>query len=274
MVRKGLVVRLDLVVLSPVIVNIAFRSCQDGPLSADRKGADMASTPNPTIWRSRRPLAILLGGMLVLSLASVAAAATPTTTSSTTIYACINRTTQVVRIVAHRVGHPDCRSTESAVSWNRVGPTGATGATGAIGVIGPTGTAGARGSSGSAGPAGAAGTTGATGAIGPTGDTGAPGPAFTNYRAGHIELFWLGNCSANPCAVSFSTPLPNSNYSVSLQLTGTDQATQDSTTGPILFASEKTSTGFNISLWDGAGAPLVHQYGVDWTVMPYYDPAP
>jgi hypothetical protein len=47
--------------------------------------------------------------------------------SSNTINACANNSTGVLRLARH------CRSTERAVSWNRVGPTGPRG------LIGPTG---------------------------------------------------------------------------------------------------------------------------------------
>ena len=153
-------------------------------------------TPSPDGGRRRRLLGIMMGGALVLSVASVATATTPATSSTTRIYGCVNKTTLVVRIVVHRVGRPDCRSNESAVSWNCVGPTGAAGATGAIGLTGPTGangTNGTNGSNDSAGPAGPAGATGATGAAGTngtngtdgaTGATGAPGTNGTNGTDG------------------------------------------------------------------------------------------
>ena len=47
-----------------------------------------------------------------------------------------------------------CRSAESALTWNRTGPTGAMGATGYAGATGPAGPTGPAGATGDAGPTG------------------------------------------------------------------------------------------------------------------------
>src|SRR4029077_11937777 len=97
----------------------------------------------------------------LLSMASIAGAAT---VPNTKIYACVNRTTHVTKIVAHRVGRADCKTGERSVIWNRVGLNGATGATGATGPKGATGATGAKGAQGPVGLQGPKGSTGNTGA--------------------------------------------------------------------------------------------------------------
>ncbi len=75
------------------------------------------------------------------------------------IYACVQKSSQQVRIVA---ASEACRSTETRVNWSVAGPAGPAGPTGPAGPIGATGPTGA---------------TGAPGPTGPTGATGPPGPA-------------------------------------------------------------------------------------------------
>jgi hypothetical protein len=89
----------------------------------------------------KRPLVALAAGALVLSVSGLAGAATP----SSTVYACVNKSTKVVRIVTATV---KCRSSESRRTWSVVGPRGLVGATG------PQGPAGAVGPAGPAGPQG------------------------------------------------------------------------------------------------------------------------
>src|SRR5438128_10180590 len=72
------------------------------------------------------------------------------------------------RIVA--TGAP-CRSAESGLSWNQVGPAGPQGPAGSPGVAGPTGPGGA------VGPVGPAGPPGGPGAPGPQGPAAPNGPA-------------------------------------------------------------------------------------------------
>jgi collagen triple helix repeat protein len=81
-----------------------------------------------------------------------------------------------------------CLPSETAISWNRTGPTGARGPTGPPGPMGqrgPTGPPGPKGATGAAGPAGAKGT---TGAAGPKGATGAAGPKGATGAAGATGL--------------------------------------------------------------------------------------
>ena len=104
---------------------------------------------------------------------SAMAAPTPTT-----IYGCVNSTTDAVRIVSSL---SQCVAGENGISW---AATGATGATGASGPAGPSGPAGAAGSAGPAGPAGPSGPAGATGGAGPAGPSGPAGASGTPGSAG------------------------------------------------------------------------------------------
>jgi hypothetical protein len=80
------------------------------------------------------------------------------------IFACVNNNSGAIRIVAQGAA---CRTPESLVTWNVVGPQGPPG---------PTGPAGAQGSAGQQGPAGPQGTRGERGERGPFGPAGPPGP--------------------------------------------------------------------------------------------------
>lgn len=69
-----------------------------------------------------------------------------------------------------------CRSNETGLQWNFVGPQGAPGAAGTQGVQGVTGAPGVVGAQGTVGPAGTAGLTGPAGSPGPVGPAGPIGP--------------------------------------------------------------------------------------------------
>ncbi|HEU0106250.1 MAG TPA: hypothetical protein VFT38_08775 [Vicinamibacteria bacterium] len=92
----------------------------------------------------------------------------------TVIHACVQKSSQQVRIVGP---NDACRSTETAVHWSIVGPTGPAGVPGAAGPTGPQGVVGPTGPQGLVGPTGPQGPVGATG---PQGATGAQGPAGPN----------------------------------------------------------------------------------------------
>src|SRR5215475_11194014 len=78
-----------------------------------------------------------IAGAFVVTLALA-----PISADAQQIFACVNNNTGAVRIVAQGVA---CRTPESLVTWNVVGPQGPPG---------PTGPAGAQGSAGQQGPAG------------------------------------------------------------------------------------------------------------------------
>ncbi len=104
------------------------------------------------------PLAVLTGA---------ASLATAGRNDDTTIHACKQARTGLVRIV--RAG-ASCRRNEMPVSWNVRGPRGEAGQPGAAG---PQGQPGAQGG---AGPAGAPGQAGSQGPPGPQGERGPAGP--------------------------------------------------------------------------------------------------
>ncbi len=140
--------------------------------------------------RGRRVVAVAAALVLVAALAGVAQAGFAKTSSSysnaTRIYACVNKTTKVVRIVQPVNGKRACKAGERLVSWAKnagAGSAGPSGATGPQGPQGPQGDAGPQGPQGDPGPAGGPqgvqgepGPQGPAGPAGPTGETGATGP--------------------------------------------------------------------------------------------------
>src|SRR5215471_10215176 len=81
----------------------------------------------------------------------VALALAPTSADAQQIFACVNNNTGAVRIVTQAAA---CRTPESLVTWNVVGPPGP---------AGPAGPAGAQGRAGQQGPAGPQGISGERG---------------------------------------------------------------------------------------------------------------
>src|SRR5688500_11400581 len=71
------------------------------------------------------------------------------TQHSEVITACYNDTNGGLR-----VSEEECRTSETALSWNQVGPVGPQGADGPQGPAGPTGATGAQGPAGPPGPVG------------------------------------------------------------------------------------------------------------------------
>jgi hypothetical protein len=130
----------------------------------------------------RRPLGALL---LCVAIAAAALAGQTAwaqlgaTQTTSTIHACVKDESGQVRIVA---AGSSCLASETATSWNVVGPAGVKGDTGDPGPAGPQGPAGADGAPGANGAPGADGEDGADGPQGPegprgeTGATGAQGP--------------------------------------------------------------------------------------------------
>jgi hypothetical protein len=111
---------------------------------------------------------------------AVALALAPISADAQQIFACVNATSGAVRIVAQGVA---CRTPESLVTWNVVGPQGPPGPAGPAGALGPpgpqgpAGPAGPQGSAGQQGPAGPQGMSGERGPYGPAGPKGEPGQA-------------------------------------------------------------------------------------------------
>jgi hypothetical protein len=90
---------------------------------------------------------LLLTGRLPQSSAQVSA--------TVTFYACETTSTGAIRMVTATTS---CKTGETKISWNQVGPQGPKGATGATGAKGATGATGAIGATGAAGATGAQGT--------------------------------------------------------------------------------------------------------------------
>ncbi|RBQ17859.1 hypothetical protein DP939_23700 [Spongiactinospora rosea] len=131
-----------------------------------------------------RSLALAASGVLAGSLVAGgfvnASSAASTAAASNVIYACVNKTTQVVRIVGART---KCKPGETRISWNRQGPKGADGE-GGLGPMGATGPKGPKGDPGAAGPKGDPGVRGPRGLQGPAGAKGEPGKDGVNGQDG------------------------------------------------------------------------------------------
>jgi len=84
--------------------------------------------------------------------------------ATSTLGACVNRSNGNMRLAASAA---QCRTPETFVEWNVVGPQGETGAMGETGPAGPTGPTGSEGPQGPQG---------AQGEMGPVGPAGASGP--------------------------------------------------------------------------------------------------
>jgi hypothetical protein len=147
----------------------------------------------------------------VVFLCSLAAATASLAASASEIHMCVNISKGTVRLVASAA---DCNlKTETALTWNSVGPKGPAGPEGPRGVQGKVGAAGPKGATGATGPAGATGpqgpqgATGATGATGPTGATGATGAAGATGPQGPggfngVQLFTANGTWQAPATVN------------------------------------------------------------------------
>src|SRR5262245_54011906 len=87
-----------------------------------------------------------IAGAFVVTLALA-----PISADAQQIFACVNNNSGAIRIVAQ--GAP-CRTPESLVTWNVVGPQGPPGPAGPAGVLGPPGPQGPAGPPGPPGPKG------------------------------------------------------------------------------------------------------------------------
>jgi hypothetical protein len=114
---------------------------------------------------------------------SLGAATYVSASSDKTIKACANKKTGAMRYISKGA----CKKTETALSWNQMGPQGL------------PGSAGTKGTAGAKGDTGAAGTKGDTGAAGAKGDTGAAGSSFSARSV-------CGADGATLCAVDTQGP--------------------------------------------------------------------
>jgi hypothetical protein len=110
-----------------------------------------------------------IAGAFVVTLALA-----PISADAQQIFACVNANSGAVRIVAQGVA---CRTPESLVTWNVVGPQGPPGPAGPAGALGPPGPQGPAGAAGAQGSAGQQGPAGPLGPAGPPGPKGEPGQA-------------------------------------------------------------------------------------------------
>ena len=108
-----------------------------------------------------------IAGAFVVTLALA-----PISADAQQIFACVNNNSGAVRIVAQGVA---CRTPESLVTWNVVGPQGPPGPAGPAGALGPPGPQGPAGPAGAQGSAGQQGLRGERGERGPYGPAGPPG---------------------------------------------------------------------------------------------------
>jgi len=139
-------------------------------------------------WRRRasRP-AVLAAAAAVMLIAGAGGAVAATAGSSNVLHGCYSKADGALRLI--KAGQ-HCKSSEIAVSWNKVGPAGPqgfTGPTGPAGQTGPTGPQGQKGDTGPAGQAGSTGLTGPQGPAGPQGDTGPVGPTGPAGVSGYVN---------------------------------------------------------------------------------------
>src|SRR5215471_17076566 len=105
-----------------------------------------------------------IAGAFVVTLALA-----PISADAQQIFACVNNNSGAVRIVAQGAA---CRTPESLVTWNVVGPQAPPGPAGPAGALGPPGPQGPAGPAGALGPPGPQGPAGPPGPPGPKGDPG------------------------------------------------------------------------------------------------------
>jgi hypothetical protein len=162
--------------------------------------------------RLNRMSAFTLG--VLITAVAVGAVSITNAASNTTIYACANKTTGVMRYISKG----SCKKTETTLSWSQMGPQGLQGAKGDTGATGPTGATGLTGATGATGPVGATGATGPTGTtttipvvrysigdVGPGGGTVFFVDSFNEYPFDYMEAAASENVPAKWCTSSFST---------------------------------------------------------------------
>ena len=141
---------------------------------------------------SKRNLAL---GVSALGVLGIAAYVSAHGGDPTRVHSCVTNSNGALRIIA---ATGTCRSGETALDWNIVGPVGPMGPAGPqgpVGPIGPQGAAGPQGPTGATGPQGPQGEPGpqgAQGTQGPEGPEGPEGPAGTNGVSGwqRISVDW------------------------------------------------------------------------------------
>jgi hypothetical protein len=226
--------------------------------------------------------------------------------SSDVIKACVRKADGVLRLLpAPKAGKrsPQCGKRETAISWNKQGPTGTNGLDGAAGPAGGQGPAGAQGpaglngSSGERGADGPRGPTGADGTTGPTGADGQQGPGTTEANAfdfstnpssntrrlASIQGFeFYAACSSsgvsfyatntNPQAASIYQQVAGSTPTfVTVPPAGGGNSTPTTVGSPVhvTFMAPRATNAFVVELWGSSlGGVQCHAAGVRTSAVP------
>jgi uncharacterized membrane protein YeaQ/YmgE (transglycosylase-associated protein family) len=164
--------------------------------------------PSLPLWRSPRSfISNTNSGNIMTRVSGIAGAfvvtlaLAPISADAQQIFACVNANSGAVRMVAQGAA---CRSPESLVTWNVVGPQGPPGPAGPAGALGPPGPQDPAGAQGSAGQQGPAGPQGERGPYGPAGPPGAlrhvegPGDAIACNEG---EVLVSAICKEGPATV-------------------------------------------------------------------------
>jgi len=183
-------------------------------------------------------LAVLVNVLITSAIIATAALASSNTTNTASgiIYACVNKSSGVARIIA---ASTHCHSSEYKTSWNRQGPQGDQGIQGIQGPKGDTGAPGTNGTNGTNG------TDGKDGAPGPKGDTGPSGTANTTYPStkGTID-------SSKPGTVT--TPCPQGSVLVG----GGYQVTPTDTGGVSIVESYPNNNAWSVTAFNGGAGQI------------------
>jgi Collagen triple helix repeat (20 copies) len=133
-------------------------SIDEGHHGTPRRERPEVAGERAAVAKRRFRWSIWLAGAAAAALAAGAVPAIAAVTASpVTYYACVTKSTGVMKVVS---ASAKCGSGQYKISWNMQGPAGQRGATGPRGAAGPTG------ATGPAGPRGPAGPTGPTGPAG------------------------------------------------------------------------------------------------------------
>ena len=148
---------------------------------------------------------VLAGAAAGISYATTAL----TRTATSTLQACANNTNGNLRLVSSA---SDCRTSETAVSWNIVGPTGPQGPQGPIGPQGPAGKDGVDGKDGAPGAPGKDGINGKDGAPGAPGKDGINGKDGANGVSPVVTQLTANDSNCPTGGVSIADGLGNVGY--------------------------------------------------------------
>lgn len=152
--------------------------------------------------------ASLLGGIALLVAPLLIAAYYVRAQSAQVITACVDQKEGYLRVID---ASEACRSGETRLTWNQVGPAGPQGEPGPPGAPGPQGAPGVAGEPGPPGPPGEPGPQGPQGAPGPPGAGLAPGAMILSQSAQPPEGYRATGLQVQPVGAGFwveGVPLP------------------------------------------------------------------